>query len=117
MATALLMAATCCLGCHSGVGSCPGGACGLSSGGCTDGSCQAASAVEANGAQVNYLPNQGRGGPLAAWHGRFHRGPQSHTGDDPGPAAGPANPTYGYPYYTTRGPRDFLNPNPPSIGP
>ncbi|HWA98474.1 MAG TPA: hypothetical protein VG713_08275 [Pirellulales bacterium] len=22
-----------------------------------------------------------------------------------------------YPYYTTRGPRDFLNPNPPSIGP
>lgn len=25
-------------------------------------------------------------------------------------------PSYSYPYYTTRGPRDFLNPNPPSIG-
>ena len=30
--------------------------------------------------------------------------------------AGPATPTYGYPYYTTRGPRDFLVDNPPSIG-
>lgn len=30
---------------------------------------------------------------------------------------GPPTPTYGYPYYTTRGPRDFLVDNPPSIGP
>jgi hypothetical protein len=30
--------------------------------------------------------------------------------------AGPPAPTYGYPYYTTRGPRDFLVDNPPSIG-
>ena len=31
-------------------------------------------------------------------------------------AYGPETPTYGYPYYTTRGPRDFLMDNPPSIG-
>jgi hypothetical protein len=33
---------------------------------------------------------------------------------------GPAGPPTGavaYPYYTTRGPRDFLAKNPPSIGP
>jgi hypothetical protein len=30
--------------------------------------------------------------------------------------AGPQTPTYGYPYYTSRGPRDFLVDNPPSIG-
>ena len=26
-------------------------------------------------------------------------------------------PTYGYPYYTVRGPRDFLMENPPPLGP
>ncbi|MCA9154992.1 MAG: hypothetical protein KDA38_09410 [Planctomycetales bacterium] len=31
-------------------------------------------------------------------------------------AGGPPTPTVGYPYYTTRGPRDFLQDNPPSIG-
>lgn len=30
---------------------------------------------------------------------------------------GPAMPQYAYPYYTVRGPRDFLVNNPPSIGP
>lgn len=35
---------------------------------------------------------------------------------DLGPS-GPPSPTYGYPYYTARGPRDFLLNNPPSIGP
>jgi hypothetical protein len=30
--------------------------------------------------------------------------------------AGPPTATVAYPYYTTRGPRDFLAPNPPSIG-
>lgn len=29
---------------------------------------------------------------------------------------GPATAQVGYPYYTTRGPRDFLTNNPPSIG-
>jgi hypothetical protein len=32
-------------------------------------------------------------------------------------AAGPATGAITYPYYTTRGPRDFLAKNPPSIGP
>ena len=30
---------------------------------------------------------------------------------------GPPQAQVAYPYYTHRGPRDFLNPNPPSIGP
>ena len=30
--------------------------------------------------------------------------------------AGPPVAAYGYPYYTTRAPRDFLMSNPPSIG-
>ncbi|MBC8351998.1 MAG: hypothetical protein H8E66_08405 [Planctomycetes bacterium] len=34
---------------------------------------------------------------------------------DAGPS-GPPSATYGYPYYTTRAPRDFLMDNPPSIG-
>ena len=44
-----------------------------------------------------------------------HRDPTIHSG---GGAAGPAGqiPTYAYPYYTTRAPRDFLDPNPPTIG-
>jgi hypothetical protein len=34
-----------------------------------------------------------------------------------GPAvSGPPTATYAYPYYTTRGPRDFLLDNPPTIG-
>jgi len=36
---------------------------------------------------------------------------------DSGMPGGPMTPTYGYPYYTTRAPRDFLACNPPSIGP
>jgi hypothetical protein len=37
--------------------------------------------------------------------------------EDAGPAAGPATGAVTYPYYTTRGPRDFLAKNPSSIGP
>ena len=33
------------------------------------------------------------------------------------PPHGPQSAHVGYPYYTTRGPRDFLVDNPPSIGP
>lgn len=35
----------------------------------------------------------------------------------PAQAVGPPTAAYSYPYYTTRGPRDFLMKNPPSIGP
>jgi hypothetical protein len=36
---------------------------------------------------------------------------------EPEPAPGPASGAVTYPYYTTRGPRDFLAKNPASIGP
>ncbi len=72
--------------------------------------------TDPEGAILNYLPNQGHGGPLAGLHGKHFRGPQSHGGAMPGPAMGPSSPAVTYPYYTTRGPRDYLNPNPPSIG-
>lgn len=53
------------------------------------------------------------GGPIAqevrASQGWRHQTPEL------GPA-GPPSGTYGYPYYTLRGPRDFLASNPPSIG-
>lgn len=37
-----------------------------------------------------------------------------HTAQQPGQSG--MAPSYAYPYYTTRGPRDFLRDNPPSIG-
>jgi hypothetical protein len=41
-----------------------------------------------------------------------------HPGQHPqAQPAGPPVGQYGYPYYTLRGPRDFLQNNPPSIGP
>ena len=58
------------------------------------------------GAVGNYL---GTPGPTPV--GRL---PQGYM-QDAGPG-GPSSATYGYPYYTTRAPRDFLMDNPPSIG-
>lgn len=114
LATTLLFVTSLVVGCQSKMGACPGGGCGLlGSGGCSSGACGVG---DTTGAAANFAPNGGQGGPLGAIVGRHHAGPQSHTGPAPGPAMGPAAPTYGYPYYTTRGPRDFLNPNPPSIG-
>lgn len=59
-------------------------------------------------------------------HGLGHHGGHGGNGLLPGggmhyrpptePAGGPVG-TYAYPYYTIRGPRDFLMANPPSIGP
>jgi hypothetical protein len=43
---------------------------------------------------------------MAALHGR----------NNVSPDFGPPSAAIAYPYYTTRGPRDFLEPNPPSIG-
>src|SRR5688572_18513002 len=42
-------------------------------------------------------------------HSEYHR-------DGGSQAAGPASAQVAYPYYTTRGPRDFLLNNPPTIG-
>lgn len=55
----------------------------------------------------------GHGGHSGA-HGGGHRDP---VGENIAPPAGPPVGTYAYPYYTLRGPRDFLQANPPSIGP
>jgi len=108
LVTACLFVASTAVGCQSKMGGCPGGQCGLlGGGGCSGGACQVAGDPN---------DSSGRGGPLAGMIGQHHQGPQSHLGAAPGPADGQPAPTYGYPYYTTRGPRDFLNPNPPSIG-
>lgn len=126
--TALLSVCVLTTGCHhrarSG-GGCANGQCGLLGGNaaaCADGSCQTGggsggypSDPSTQGAMANYAPNGGQGGPLGAMS-HHHAGPQSHTGPMPGPAMGSPAPTVGYPYYTTRGPRDFLSSNPPSIG-
>ncbi len=117
----LLILAPLSLGCQSRMGrsGCAGGECGLLGGGCSEGSCGTGDAASnGQGAMANYEPHGGHAGVLGELNGgRTHRGPQSHLGPQPGPAVGPAAPTVTYPYYTTRGPRDFLNPNPPSIGP
>ena len=42
---------------------------------------------------------------------RLPRGAYHETGP-----AGPPTGSYAYPYYTNRSPRDFLDPNPPTIG-
>lgn len=69
------------------------------------------------------------GGRLAGAHGGHGVGGMSGTagriagghGHDPNPRqfngdSGPPTGAVAYPYYTTRGPRDFLSANPPSIG-
>lgn len=57
----------------------------------------------------------GRQARLAADHPYGGQIPHTtHYPGEGGPTA--AAPTYAYPYYTTRGPRDFLMSNPPSIG-
>jgi hypothetical protein len=54
---------------------------------------------------------------LAGLHGAGNGGmthAQYRADDQVG--SGVTGPTVAYPYYTTRGPRDFLLDNPPSIG-
>jgi hypothetical protein len=115
IATASLLVAGLASGCHSRMERYPGGLFGSADAGCNSGACAVGDAGDLMGGAGLAGGGASQGGPLA--HGGYHhQGPQSHEGPGPGPAAGPASPTYGYPYYTTRGPRDFLNPNPPSIG-
>jgi hypothetical protein len=62
----------------------------------------------------------GIGGHLAAAHAQSR---PAYVGQLPpdyleeGGPYGPASASYAYPYYTTRGPRDFLQNNPMGIGP
>ena len=101
------------LGCQCGpskTGGCTSSRCDtFAASSCAGGSCHAS--VPAKASQGNQPT-----GVLASMHGRHHRGPQSHTGPL-GPSMGPHAPTVAYPYYTTRGPRDFLATDPASIGP
>lgn len=61
----------------------------------------------------------GYGGPGGYGGGGFRGGHFGRGGGDMGMGAGyggPPSAHVAYPYYTTRGPRDFLINNPPSIG-
>ena len=96
-------------------GRCRGGNC--QPGECEDGSCPTGACQECEGG-VCHPRHAGRYGGLA----KHHLSPAEKAalaGSDYG-AIGPAGPPTGavaYPYYTTRGPRDFLAKCPPSIGP
>ena len=96
-------------------GDCPDGSC--PDGGCQPGGCQTGGCQDCEGG-VCRVPHTGRYGGLA----KHHLSPAEKAalaGTDYG-AIGPAGPPTGavaYPYYTTRGPRDFLAKRPPSIGP
>ena len=81
-------------------GGCGSASCGLGGPGC-GGGC----------ALRNHLPGALQNNPYG---GQI---PHSNPALGPQGGAGGLTPTYQYPYYTTRGPRDFLNGNPPSIGP
>jgi hypothetical protein len=82
------------------------------SGGCETGACQTG-ACRSGGlfAPATGFANQGGCSACGTGNGLcgHHRAAE--------PPAGPPTGTYAYPYYTLRGPRDFLSANPPSIGP
>lgn len=100
-------------GWHGGCGSCGGGCCanngypgpigGLPGGGpCNCPNCMA---------------RKGRGVGPGAPDGSYVGGPGGYANGAGGYPGGPPSGQVAYPYYTTRGPRDFLAKNPPSIGP
>lgn len=102
-------------------GACPDGACqqGACHGGvCPTGGCKTAGCRGQCGGEACRKRHVGRYGGLA----KHHLSPEEKAAleaSDYG-ATGPAGPPTGavaYPYYTTRGPRDFLAKCPPSIGP
>lgn len=69
----------------------------------------------------HHLGGHHLGGGIHGMGGGMHGGgmgggPGAHPWQD-GPPSGPPTAHVGYPYYTLRGPRDFLINNPPSIGP
>jgi hypothetical protein len=96
-------------------GNCQPGEC--QPGECEDGSCPTGACQECEGGAC-HPRHVGRYGGLA----KHHLSPEEKAalaGSNYG-AIGPAGPPTGavaYPYYTTRGPRDFLAKCPPSIGP
>ncbi len=77
-------------------------------GGCEDGSCGQAGCQDGQAGCENC---QGK-----AAHPRLEALKRHMQGDPQMMDAGPASAAITYPYYTTRGPRDFFEPNPPTIG-
>jgi hypothetical protein len=101
--------------CHEGCGpGCSDGACGCPTGHCDEGP---------DGHPDFYEPlhmgHQGppeRGGVLA-WLGRDQPPGVTPIPEQAQPAPGPSAAGVSYPYYTNRGPRDFLASDPRGIGP
>ena len=115
-----------CWGCrgpcaYGNEGPCYGGGCGGGGGGCSD--CGGYSG-KSGGSAGGYVEERGGGMPAEAVAAR-RRPAQGHPNayqrrNSDGEyefAAGPPTGATSYPYYTTRGPRDFLARNPRSIGP
>ena len=102
---------------HHG-GQCQDGACQeCQDGSCPTGDCEAGACQECPGGTCR-VPHTGRYGGLA----KHHLSPEEKAAlaaSDYGATqpAGPPTGAVAYPYYTTRGPRDFLAKNPASIGP
>lgn len=110
-------------------GGCRDGACGGHAGGCRDGACGNLACRQGlcvhggcygrqchDGSCHACRQHVGRYGGLA----RHHLTPGERCalgGCEPTGPAGPPTGAVAYPYYTTRGPRDFLAKCPPSIGP
>jgi len=104
---------------HAGDGcrDCEVGPCQDCEPGCPDGRCHAGGSQDCPGG-VCKVPHTGRYGGLA----KHHLSPEERAmleASDYGAItpAGPPTGAVAYPYYTTRGPRDFLAKRPPSIGP
>jgi hypothetical protein len=107
-------------------GACEGGAC--QSGACQSGVCQASGCEDGQCAPKKCPAGICHGGPKCRHLGRYgglarhHLTPEEEAAlaesnyGQTGPA-GPPSGAVAYPYYTTRGPRDFLSKCPPSIGP
>jgi hypothetical protein len=106
-------------GCTSG--GCANGACGDA---CADGAC-----AQGHGHIIGNCAGCGAGllhgckhcghCGLACGHGLLghHKQYTDIGAQNLAAPSGPPTGTVAYPYYTTRGPRDFFEPNPPSIGP
>jgi hypothetical protein len=106
VAAIAMIGSTGCLGLHGKCG-CGNGACSAGNGGSHFGGC----------AKCGHGLGK-HGGCAKCGHGlRKHGDPNDGYGGNPQMVNnGPASAAVSYPYYTTRGPRDFLINNPPSIG-
>ena len=80
---------------------------------CRDNACPAGNCQKAENCCPASDPDPGPRCPLL----HCRRGQEAAAPVQEGPAAGPQSAAVAYPYYNLRGPRDFLERNPQSIGP